>query len=68
MKPFAMQILLKNGTYIHIGVLDKKEYRALKRKITLGFSNFVTLIEECTVQRKEIAVIEFVEMQRKEGK
>ena len=60
MKPHAIQITLKNGKYIFIGVNNYEEYDVLKNKITKSNFEYVDLVRECTIKRDEVTAIEFV--------
>lgn len=61
-----MQVSMKNGKEIHIGVKGISEYKAKRGRILNGKSEFITLIEPCTVRRSDVSIIEYFEQEAKE--
>lgn len=58
-----MQITTKNGTHYQFGVTDFKEYKKLKRRISLSFKKFVNVVDTCSIRKSEIVSIEYFEHQ-----
>lgn len=54
-----LQILLKNGVNVQIGVRSLSEYKIKKDSILKSTKDFVTIIDACTVRREDISLIEF---------
>lgn len=67
-KPYVMQLTMKNGIHVMIGVTSFEEYKKLRQKITSGVVKWVDVIDSCTVKKDEVVLIEFFEAQKGEEK
>lgn len=54
-----MQILLRNGTNIQIGVSGLAEYNLKKDVILKSTQEYVTIVDTCTVRKDDISLVEF---------
>ena len=54
-----MQVNLKNGVNVHIGVKDFEEFKAKKEMILKSEKEFIELIDTCIVRKSEVALIEY---------
>lgn len=67
-KPFAIQITMKNGIHVTVGVESFEEYAMYRDKIKKDNSKWIDIIDACTVKKEDICLIEFVENQSQEEK
>lgn len=54
-----MQILLKNGINVQIGVSGLAEYSLIKDTFLKSTQEFVTVVDTCTVRKDDISLIEY---------
>lgn len=54
-----MQINMKNGVNVQIGVKDFEEFKAKKEMILKSGKEFIELIDTCTIRKSEVALIEY---------
>lgn len=58
-KAQIMQVNLKNGVNVQIGVKDFEEFKAKKEMLLKSEKEFIELIDTCIVRKSEIALIEY---------
>ena len=61
----VMQLTLKSGIHIAIGVQSKEDFTEKKKHILKSADELVTIIEECVVRRESIDIIEYFEREIK---
>ncbi len=54
-----MQINLKNGVNVQIGVKDFEEFKTKKEMLLKSGKEFIELIDTCTIRKSEVALIEY---------
>lgn len=54
-----MQILLRNGVNVQIGVSGLEEFNLKKDVILKSTQEYVTVVDTCTVRKDDISLIEF---------
>lgn len=54
-----MQILLRNGANVQIGVSGLEEYNLKKDVILKSTQEYVTVVDTCTVRKDDISLIEY---------
>lgn len=54
-----MQILLRNGVNIQIGLSGLAEFNLKKDVILKSTQEYVTVVDTCTVRKDDISLIEF---------
>ena len=54
-----MQINMKNGINVQIGVKDLEEFKAKKEMLLKSEKEFIELIDTCIVRKSEVALIEY---------
>lgn len=54
-----MQINMKNGVNVQIGVKDFEEFKAKKELLLKSEKEFIELIDTCIVRKSEVALIEY---------
>lgn len=54
-----MQILLRNGANVQIGVSGLEEYNLKKDGILKSTQEYVTVVDTCTVRKDDISLVEF---------
>lgn len=54
-----MQILLRNGTNVQIGVSGLEEFNLKKDVILKSTQEYVTVVDTCTVRKNDISLVEF---------
>ena len=61
-----MQITIKNGVIIKIGVKNFEDYIEKKKNIIKSEHPFIDIIDACTICKNDISLIEYFEVE--EGK
>lgn len=54
-----LQILLRNGINVQVGVSGLSEYNLKKDTILKSTQEYVTIVDTCTVRKDDISLIEF---------
>ena len=54
-----MQINMKNGANVQIGVKDFEEFKTKKEMLLKSGKEFIELIDTCTIRKSEVALIEY---------
>lgn len=54
-----MQINLKNGINVQIGVKDFEEFKSKRELLLKSKKEFVELIDTCTIKQSEVALVEY---------
>lgn len=54
-----MQINMKNGVNVQIGVKDFAEFKAKRELILLSKKEFIDIIDTCTIKKSEVSLIEY---------
>ena len=54
-----LQINMKNGNFVQIGVKDFAEYKAKKELILMSKKEWVDIIDTCTARKSDIVLIEY---------
>lgn len=55
-----LQITLKNGVHVQIGVKTTAEYKKMRDCLLKSITEYVTLIDTCTVRPSEVVLIELL--------
>lgn len=63
----VMQITMKNAIHVTIGVQGgQTEYKQRKDEILKCTKEFVTVIDNCTIRKDDISIIEYFEKEYEE--
>lgn len=54
-----LQILLRNGINVQVGVSGLSEYNLKKDAILKSTQEYVTIVDTCTVRKDDISLVEF---------
>ncbi len=54
-----LQVLLRNGINVQVGVNGLSEYNLKKDTILKSTQEYVTIVDTCTVRKDDISLIEF---------
>lgn len=54
-----LQINMKNGNFVQIGVKDFAEYKSKKELILMSKKEWVDIIDTCTARKSDIVLIEY---------
>ena len=54
-----MQINLKNGINVQIGVKNLEEFKSKREMLLKSQKEFVELIDTCTIRRSEVVLVEY---------
>nr|DAY95603.1 MAG TPA: hypothetical protein [Caudoviricetes sp.] len=60
-KEKIMQITIKPGVHIVIGVNNVEEFKEIKTAILSSKTEFVDVLDTCTLKRNDIVAIEYFE-------
>ncbi|MGX7195434.1 hypothetical protein [Enterococcus olivae] len=66
-KDGVMQILLKNGVNVQIGVHGESEFKMKKDSLLKSTKEFVTIIDTCTIRKEDISLIEYFPLDKTAG-
>ena len=61
-----LQLNMKNGNFVQIGVKDFQEFERKRELILNSKKEFVDVIDRCTVRRSEVVLIEYYTINEKE--
>ncbi len=54
-----LQLNMKNGNFVQIGLKDFEEFKSKRDLIILSKKEFVNVIDTCTVRKSDIVLIEY---------